>query len=254
MKALIFNSGLGSRLGQLTAKNPKAMVRLRNGETIFGRQLRILHECGVTEFVITTGPHADQLMAEASKYVSAGCTFTFVPNVIYSETNCIYSMYCARDYLRDDTFLILHGDLVFDLEYAKMVINSEFASVGSVNAALPQPEKDFKCRVVDGKVKEVSVNIFDDDCIAFQAFYKISKEDMNIWLDEVSNFIMNGEVKVYAENAANNVFDKMDVHALSYENHYVEEIDTPEDLERVAAAITQFDIDQNAVVEQEIDW
>ena len=38
MKALIFNSGLGSRLGELTADRPKSMVELGSGETICKRQ------------------------------------------------------------------------------------------------------------------------------------------------------------------------------------------------------------------------
>ena len=56
MKAVIFNSGLGKRMGDLTKNNHKSMVKLSNGETIFGRQIRILSECGITDFLITSGP------------------------------------------------------------------------------------------------------------------------------------------------------------------------------------------------------
>ena len=247
MKALIFNSGLGSRLGKLTAKNPKAMVRLGNGETIFGRQLRVLTSCGITEFVVTTGPHPEQLMAAAAPYVKKGCSFSFVPNSIYDQTNYIYSMYRARDLLRGDDFLLLHGDLVFDAAYAQMVIDSDLPSLGSVNASLPQPEKDFKARVIDGEVCEVSVKIFDDDCIAFQPFYKLSRQAMNTWLDAVEHFVDEGDVKVYAENAANTVFDQMHVTAHSYADHYVEEVDTPDDLKRVSKAIRLFDFAQQPI-------
>ena len=248
MKALIFNSGLGSRLGKLTAKNPKAMVRLGNGETIFGRQLRILYNCGIREFVVTTGPHSDQLIGEAAKYVGMGCSFTFVPNAIYDQTNYIYSMYRAQEYLRGSDFVMLHGDLVFDAAYAQMVLDSSLPSLGSVNAALPRPEKDFKARVIDDEVREVSVKIFDDNCIAFQPFYKLSAEAMGIWLDNVIRFVESGDVKVYAENAANEVFEQMHVSAFSYENHYVEEVDTPEDLARVSAGIRVLDFEQQPVM------
>ena len=66
MKAIIFNSGLGKRMGELTAHCHKSMVRLQNHEAIFERQLRILHESGITEFVVTVGPFKEQLM-EASQ-------------------------------------------------------------------------------------------------------------------------------------------------------------------------------------------
>lgn len=42
MKALIFNSGIGKRMGELTKHSPKCMVKLKNSETIFERQLRLL--------------------------------------------------------------------------------------------------------------------------------------------------------------------------------------------------------------------
>ena len=249
MKALIFNSGLGSRLRELTASNPKCLVRLGNGESIFHRQLRVLSGCGITEFVITTGPYPEMIRAVAEEFEAVGCSFTFVENEVYDQTNYIFSMYRAEKFLRDDDFLLLHGDLVFDAGYAQMVIDSDLQSLGSVNVSLPQPEKDFKARVVDGEVREVSVKIFDDDCVAFQPFYKLSKASMNMWLDAVCAFVDAGDVKVYAENAANTVFADMGVKAFSYEGHVVEEIDTPEDLERVSAMIRELDFAQQPVFE-----
>ena len=67
MKAVIFNSGLGNRMGEFTKNNHKSMARLKNGETIFHRQLRILSAEGITDFIITTGPFEDQLKAEAAE-------------------------------------------------------------------------------------------------------------------------------------------------------------------------------------------
>ncbi|MBE6464482.1 MAG: iron-containing alcohol dehydrogenase [Eggerthellaceae bacterium] len=249
MKALIFNSGLGSRLGELTKDKPKSMVRLGNGETIFHRQLRILHACGINEFVVTTGPFAELLAVEAEPFVQAGCSISFVSNPVYDKTNYIYSMWLARDLLQGSDILMLHGDLVFDAAYAQMVIDSDLPTLGSVNASLPQPEKDFKARVIDGEVREVSVRIFDKDCFAFQPFYKLSKEATQTWFDAVERFVDTGDTGVYAENAANAVFADMHVAAFSYEGHYVEEVDTPDDLERVSAGIRTFDFAQQPVYE-----
>ena len=47
MKAVIFNSGLGNRMGAFTDHHHKSMARLKNGETIFHRQLRLLSEAGI---------------------------------------------------------------------------------------------------------------------------------------------------------------------------------------------------------------
>ena len=247
MKALIFNSGLGSRLGSLTTDKPKSMVRLSNGETILARQLRILSSLGIKEYVITTGPFSDQIEVTCAPYRSRGCSFIFVNNPLYAQTNYIYSMWLARDYLKDEPFLMLHGDLVFDKAYAYKVIHSPVESLGSVNPGVPNPEKDFKARVRDGKIEQVSVSIFEEGCVAFQPFYKLSVNAMGKWLKAVGECIEKGEDSVYAEDAANSVFLNMNIEAFSYEGHFVEEIDTAEDLERVSKAIKLFDYREQPV-------
>ena len=50
MKALILNSGLGHRMGALTAEHPKCMTEIGSGETILSRQLRLLAEAGIAEY------------------------------------------------------------------------------------------------------------------------------------------------------------------------------------------------------------
>ena len=55
MKALILNSGMGSRMGVLTSEHPKCMTEVSSRETILSRQLRQLAEAGIREVVMTTG-------------------------------------------------------------------------------------------------------------------------------------------------------------------------------------------------------
>ena len=68
MKAIIFNSGLGHRMGDETKTHHKSMTLLKDGETIFHRQIRLLSEEGVKDFIITTGPFEEQLKAEAADF------------------------------------------------------------------------------------------------------------------------------------------------------------------------------------------
>lgn len=249
MQALIFNSGLGSRLGVLTADRPKSMVALGSGETIFHRQLRVLSSIGVREFVVTTGPWPEQLEACASEFEARGCSFSFVRNERYAETNYIYSMWLARDLLRGREALVLHGDLVFDASYVEGLLSLPAGSYGSVDPELPLPEKDFKARVAGGEVREVGVDTWGEGCVAFQAMYRLSPESMDAWLDEVDAFVARGETGVYAENAANVAFAGMHVAAHPYTGHVLEEVDTPEDLARVSAMIRARDFaDQPAFV------
>ena len=62
MKALILNSGLGSRMGKLTLNHPKCMTQIAKDETILSRQLHILEQLGIYEVIITTGPFYEMLV------------------------------------------------------------------------------------------------------------------------------------------------------------------------------------------------
>ena len=246
MKAVIYNSGLGKRMGELTANNPKSMVKLSNGETIFERQIRILSECGIKDFLVTTGPFEEQLI-EVSKSFSK-LNFTFVRNPIYDKTNYIYSMYLARQYFDDDV-LMLHGDLVFDKKLIVDILSDQRTNLATVNRSKPLPEKDFKARVIDGKIKEVSINIFDSNCYAFQPCYKLSCDNIQKWLNIVSQFIKEGIDNVYAENAFNSVSDNIPIEEFNYENYYIDEVDNPEDLKRVSNEIRYYDFREQTVSE-----
>lgn len=55
MKALILNSGIGQRMGELTSNHPKCMTRISENDTILSRQLMQLERTGIKEVIITTG-------------------------------------------------------------------------------------------------------------------------------------------------------------------------------------------------------
>lgn len=244
MKAVIFNSGLGHRMGDETKTHHKSMTQLKDGETIFHRQIRLLSAEGVKDFIITTGPFEEQLKSEAAKFPELN--FTFVRNEIYDKTNYIYSMYLAREYMNDD-LLFLHGDLVFNRKLVRDVLNCADKNTATVNYKKALPEKDFKGRVQEGKVLEVSIKIFDEDCFAFQPFYKMEKATASAWIGKVVEFIHKGEDKCYAENALNEIFPALNVRAFSYEDYYIDEIDNMEDYARVSTDILAFDEADKAI-------
>lgn len=234
MKVIIFNAGLGSRMGEMTKAVHKSMLKLKNGETILRRQLRILHGLGLRDFIITLGPFEEQLRETAAEF--ADCRFSFVSNDLYYRTNYIYSMFLARDQINDD-MLFLHGDLVFDAKFARDFLNCGFLDCAPVNISCCLPEKDFKGRLVNSRLAEVSVSIFDENCHALQPFYKLQKDAARAWTAKVAQYVMDGHTRCYAEDALNEILPALDVRPFFYDNYFVEEIDTEEDYIRVAWGI-----------------
>lgn len=233
MKAIILNSGLGSRMGNLTSEHPKCMTEIINRETILSRQLKMLLDSGIQEVVITTG-YYDTVLINYCNSLDLPIKYTFVKNPIYDKTNYIYSIYCARKYL-DDDILLMHGDLVFE----NMVLDRVMASSSScmtVSSTIPLPEKDFKARVVDGKILSVGVDVFNE-AMAAQALYKLYRNDWKVWLEKIEKFCESGNTKVYAENALNELEGAANIQALDVKDLLCAEIDNTEDLAVVSAKL-----------------
>ena len=228
-------------MGELTAHTHKSLAILNDGETILERQIRILSECGIKEFIITTGPYEEKLKEICFKYPEL--SFNFVHNDIYDKTNYIYSFYLTKEFL-DDDFLTLHGDLVFNKKLVSDILSNPNKSLGLINKSLPKPEKDFKARVINGEIKEIGINIFDENCFAFQPLYKLSKENIISWWNHVADFIKLGSKGCYAENALNEITDKVIIKAMEYDNYFIDEIDNPNDYERVTSQIRLFDFNE----------
>lgn len=247
MKAVILNSGLGKRMGALTENKHKSMVSLSSGETVFGRQLRLLYACGIRDLLITTGPYEASLRAQVAQALPADCRVEYVRNPEYESTNYIYSLYLARHALQGE-LLLLHGDLVFDRDFVMQLLAAPEGNLAAVNTHLPVPEKDFKARVQEGRIREISVNILGPDCFAMQPFYKLDKGFVRQWVERITLFVEQGQRGCYAENALNELLEGLRLKPFSYEQHYVEEIDTPEDHHRVSRDIRTFDFAHQQVL------
>lgn len=235
MKALILNSGMGSRMGVLTSEHPKCMTEISSRETILSRQLNQMASAGIEEVVVTTGLF-DSVLVNYCQSLDLPLHITFVKNPLYQETNYIYSIYCAREYLEDD-ILLMHGDLVFENTVFDAVVRSE-TSCMTVSTTLPLPEKDFKAVLKDGRIEKVGIEFFND-AVAAQPLYMLRYDDWKVWLKSIVAFCESDKVKCYAENAFNEVSDTCKIHPLDVKDQLCSEIDTPEDLTIVSERLKE---------------
>lgn len=236
MKALILNSGMGSRMGVLTSEHPKCMTEVSSQDTILSRQLRQVAEAGIEEVVMTTGLF-DSVLVNYCRSLDLPLHITFIKNPLYRETNYIYSIYCAREALRGEDILLMHGDLVFENSVLDKVLACENSCM-TVSSTLSLPEKDFKAVIQNGRITKVGIEYFND-AMAAQPLYKLKKEDWNVWLDQIIQYCEAQKVTCYAEHAFNDVSCQCQIYPLDVEDELCAEIDNPEDLAVVSQKIRQ---------------
>ena len=236
MKALLLNSGLGHRMGVITKEHPKCMTEISAHNTILSRQLRQLVSFGIKEVVMTTG-YYDKVLIDYCEALHLPLHFTFVNNPIYDQTNYIYSIYCAKEYLKDDDIILMHGDLVLENLVMEAVVENENSCM-AVSSTLPLPEKDFKAVIKDGRIDKVGIEFFNN-AMAAQPLYKVLKDDWLVWLTNIERYCETGNRKCYAENAFNEVSDQCKIYPVDVKDMLCAEIDTPEDLDIVSKKLAK---------------
>ncbi|MCR5430778.1 MAG: NTP transferase domain-containing protein [Eubacterium sp.] len=226
MKALILNSGVGSRMGEITKESPKCMTDISPNETIISRQLNQLSNLGIKEVIMTTGPF-EQVLKDYCEKLGLDIRITFINNPDYKNTNYIYSIYCAREHLNDD-ILLMHGDIVCEETVLKNIINNDKSCV-VVSSIMPKNTKDFKAVIEDDFVKKIGVE-FKENVVASQPVYKLNKQDWMIWLNKIIEFCEEDNTTCYAENALNEVTNSCIIVPYDIKEKLCSEIDNSIDL------------------------
>ena len=127
MQAIILAAGMGKRLKELTSEATKCMVKV-NGVSMIDRMMGHLDKLGLSRIVVVVGYEGQKLM----DYIDAlevSTPVVYVNNSIYNKTNNIYSLYLAKDYLRQEDTLLLESDLVFEEAVLYKLINHPYPSL-----------------------------------------------------------------------------------------------------------------------------
>lgn len=227
MKALILAAGSGIRLCPGTDDKPKSLIEI-GGKALLDYQIDALIECNIKDIIITTG-HLEKKLREyvAKKYPFLNVAYVYNPE--YDTTNYIYSMWLARELINDDLILI-HGDLVFDEELLVNMVNSNYTNCVLISRKNKPQSKDFKAEVESNSVIKIGVDLFGENVLDSMPMYKLSRSNCLCWLEEIEEFIKNGDKVSYAEDAFNKISDKIILRPLYFDEEFCMEIDTKEDL------------------------
>ena len=228
MIAFILAAGAGTRLEPYTLSKHKCLLEVFDNKKVIDIELINLRDNGVKDVIIAVG-HFKEKIETYVKSNYPDMNFIFVNNEKYASTNCIYSMWLCREHLNEDT-IFLTGDLIFESKVMKDMIQSKFNNVMYVNPESQIDEKNFKVKIGNNDfIKEIGVNVFDENAKIAYPLYKLSKSSMKIWMKEIDNYIQQDKTNLYGEDAFNNISDKINLMPM-YTTDSCMEIDDHEDL------------------------
>ena len=150
MKAIILAAGIGSRLGN---SNPKPLTKLKNSESILGRQVTFLSEYfGENNIIVIVGYKKDLIMESFPNLI-------YVYNNFYDTTNTSKSLLAGLHKIENEDVMWLNGDVVFEKELLPKIIQySQSCMAVNTNSV---GEEEIKYNVFDdGNIKDVSKTTF----------------------------------------------------------------------------------------------
>jgi choline kinase len=173
MKAVILAAGRGTRIRSVHGEHPKCLIEVDNS-TILDHQLDALSMVGISDVAIVVGYEKEQIVA----HVNARRLFTqrihFIENPGFAITNNIYSLWLALDWLRDDSFIVLNADVIFDPEILDLAMRPQ-APISMIVDPLWRDET-MKVIIVDDHIikmsKTVSREEFSGTYIGITVFSK----------------------------------------------------------------------------------
>jgi mannose-1-phosphate guanylyltransferase/phosphomannomutase len=117
MKAVVMAGGFGTRIQPLTNSRPKPMLPILN-KPMMEHTMMTLKDLGITEFIVLLYFKPEIIKDYFKDGSDFGINITYViPDDDYGTAGAVK---LAQEYIGDDNFIIISGDLVTDFDFQKI--------------------------------------------------------------------------------------------------------------------------------------
>ncbi len=240
MKAIILAAGIGNRLGDHAANQPKSLLEFE-GKSLLKRHIEILSANHIEEITIVTGYKSDMIVAHLEDQ-------TLPINYIYNDRytdGSIISLGCARPVILNEAeFILMDADVLYDQEMIRRLVNTRINNCLLLDRDFVPGDEPVKiCVDKNGHINEFRKQIADNLDYTMQGesvgFFKFNNHIGLSLLERIDDYLAKGEIKTPYEEAIRDLLLN-DATQFGYEDvtgvPWIE-IDFPEDIERAQKEI-----------------
>ena len=202
MKALILAAGVGQRMMPLTKDKAKCMLEVGQ-KTILERMLGALSKNKIHDVYLVVGHQGDQIQATFGNQWDS-VKLHYLQNDRYQEGS-VLSLCAARDVLKDDDFLVMDADVIFDPILLKKLIHSSHANAVLLDGDFQDTGEEMKLGVCQGKVIEISKQMEKRYELVGEGvgFYKIGRDFADSLMQRCTAFVKEDKVQAAYEDVIN---------------------------------------------------
>ena len=152
-KGIIISGGWGTRLRPLTCTIPKPLIPIVN-KPVIEHQMLLLKSAGVTEITLAVGVMADIIknyFGDGRKY---GLKIQYTDE--RSPMGTAGAIKLAEDFLKDDNFFMLNGDVIINFDFNPMLKFQKLTKmIGLIASKVVENPSRYGVLIVDEKSNQI---------------------------------------------------------------------------------------------------
>lgn len=221
--AVVLAAGIGRRLQPLTDRTPKTLLNV-NGRPILGHILSSLATAGYERVTVVTGYEADQVRTFCERCDQLA--FEYVHSDAYDETNNSYSLWLAREHLREG-FTLVNSDTLFPVD-CLVRLREHDGSALVVDTATQPGEEAMKVRAEDGRIFAIGKDL-DRAEGEYIGLCKFEPKDATALIRYLEELVEQGRTNEWYETAFDRLAPDRSLGIVEVHDDWIE-IDDREDL------------------------
>ena len=223
MQAVILAGGVGSRLKSHTNGKPKCLVEI-GGRPLILHQLEALSDHGVGPVLCVLGYQAEEVRRVI------GDRAEVLVNERYAETNSLYSLWLAREWI-NGPFVLLNSDLFFDPRILDRLLE-ESGSVVAYDSTSSRGREQTKVAIKRRRVADIGKDLPPGSARGESlGMLKFDAEGGRALLAAADHLIRDGHEKAWVIEATRVACAQVPIYGVNIAGQPWAEIDFPYDLD-----------------------
>ena len=152
-KGIILSGGWGTRLRPLTCTIPKTLIPVVN-RPVMERQILLLKDAGVREVILAVSVMSEVIQDYFKEGNKLGVKIHYTDEKFPAGTAGAIKL--AEEYLKEDKFFMLNGDVILNFDFAKMLkFHDKSGGIGTIASKLVEDPSRYGVLIADKETHRI---------------------------------------------------------------------------------------------------
>ena len=244
MKVVFLAAGKGRRLLNDIDCPHKSLVSIGD-QTLLENLIECCLFADIKDFLVLVGHSKDHIVEEFNKTYTSEFQVYFVENRLFDQTNNLYSLFCAKDILQGEEFLLINADLVADKRIIKGILMDSAQSSIALDCSRKSPIDSPGSIVKGNRILDLGrhINFKDSEGFAI-GIYKFGSKLSSIFFKEAEKLLEKDKNAGFHDPLCS-LFTKVLINPYRIGNLKWTDIDVYSDIEKAKNIQIEIKLDQD---------